>query len=243
MLYLPTRSGFVLSTDLLELAYESPLAIRKIQVGEPQVVVTMMGIPDTQWHGSRLLCAANGWAGMFVPDLSRGMVHNKKDPGEVLEMLLLFGDPAVFFETIDLSDVHPFKMVFAQLESLFEAHWDGERVKLTRKDASRHHVWLNADLLSAYERDQLTLKINLALAQEHYPSGATARILHILANPALGKMIDPSTRDFVKTVSAEPTSLWVAADVELLGHAFQYACFKPKDELLLIQQLQLSSHV
>ena len=142
--YIPTKDGFILSSNRDESPKRAYNPLVKELIGDTKVMY-----PKDSKGGSWLfasekkevVCVLNG---AFVKHTHQPPYRESR--GIIARMYFNFENPAQYIKNVDLIGIEPFTMIIASPLKLFELRWDGKVKFVEIKDLDKNHIWSSATL-------------------------------------------------------------------------------------------------
>ena len=142
--YIPTSTGFILSSNRDESPLRSKSTIKSTLCGQKHVVFPTDILGGT-WlafsnHGE-VLCLLNG--------AFRKHTHlppYKMSRGIMLLSYFTYESFSEFLLHFDFNDIEPFTLIVCSNRNLYEFRWDGNKKYIHRLNASSAHVWSSCTL-------------------------------------------------------------------------------------------------
>lgn len=151
--YIPTKNGFILTSNRDELKHRPTLAPALYRVKGEKLVFPKDEIAGGTWIASNLeekrACLLNG---AFSKHLKEP--HHTTSRGKVLLESLLCDSFNEFADAVDLKSVEPFTLLFFNGIKNIEINalvWDGQKKHLSKLSNAEPQIWSSATL---YDKEQ-----------------------------------------------------------------------------------------
>jgi hypothetical protein len=156
--YLPTDSGFLITSSRDELNFRHTLPPDKHQIVHQQIVFPKDELAGGTWIASsktRSVCLLNG---AFTKHIRKKKY--RKSRGVIMLENFEYKHVEDFVEKIYLDDIEPFTLILKEHnlnQHLYEFRWDGEQKHLANFDANQPKIWASATL---YDEQVIKMRVN-----------------------------------------------------------------------------------
>jgi len=181
--FLPTRSGFFLTSNRDEIISREPAVFPVYQQQQSRRLLMPL---DPQGGGTWILAADNGEAACLLNGAFEN--HERKPPyrksrGRVIVESFAFEHPQSFLEGYDFEDIEPFTLVKVVLASekkqVHEIRWDGHKLHHAEVSAKTPHIWSSVTLYDEQMRCKRQQWFDAWLAEKPDFSVESIRRFHL----------------------------------------------------------------